>query len=64
MRNLHQAKNLALKVEFMMQDRERYESFRRSFCGDDSQASVENGVTIREPQPRSDRYKEDRAAEK
>ena len=36
MRNLHEAKNLALKAEFMMQDRERYESSKRNFGGENS----------------------------
>ena len=62
MRNLHEAKNLALKAEFIMQDWGRYESSRRSFDVENSQAPVEKRVTIREPQASSDQYKEDKAA--
>ena len=46
MRNLHDAKNMALKVEFMLQDRGRYEPLRRSFGSKNSMAPVDNGVTV------------------
>ena len=45
MRNLHEAKNLALKAEFMLQDRGRYEPPRRNYSGKASRAPVERGVT-------------------
>ena len=46
MRNLHEAKNIALKVEFMMQDQGGYESVRKNFNRENSRAPVENKVTI------------------
>ena len=64
MRNLLEAKNMALKDEFIMQDRGRYESSRRSFGGDNSRASVENEVIVQEMQPRNERFQEDKAAGK
>ena len=36
MRNLHEAKNMALKAEFMMQDQGRYESAGRNFSAENS----------------------------
>ena len=33
MQNLHKAKNMALRIEFMLQDRWRYESPRKNFSG-------------------------------
>ena len=49
MRNLYEAKNLALKAEFMLQDRGRYESPRRNYGGEALRAPVEKGVTSRKP---------------
>ena len=46
MRNLHEAKNMALKAEFMLQDRGRYEPSRRNFGGENSRAPVDKGVTV------------------
>ena len=46
MRNLHEAKNMALKAEFMMQDRGRYELLRRNFSGENSRAPDDIEVTV------------------
>ena len=54
MRNLHEAKNMALKVEFVLQNRGRYELPGRNFGGENSRAPVDKGVTVREVQPRYD----------
>ena len=43
MRDLHEAKNMALKVEFMMQDRRRIESPRRNYGSDISRAPIDEG---------------------
>ena len=43
---MYEAKNMALKVEFMMQDRGRFESARRNLSGENSRAPVENKVTV------------------
>ena len=51
MQNLHEAKNMALKVHFMLQDRGKYKHPRRTFGSENSRASVDKGVTIREAQP-------------
>ena len=64
MRNLHEAKNMALKAEFMLQDRRRYKPLRRNYNSENSRALVEKGVTIREPQPRYDRFREKKATDK
>ena len=64
MRNLHEAKNLALKAKFMMQDRWRYETPKRNYGGEASRAPVERGVTSQEPQMRYDKFKEEKAAGK
>ena len=64
MRNLHKAKNMVLKVEFMLQDRGRYEPPRRNYRSENSRASIEKKVTIREPQPRYDRFREEKATSK
>ena len=48
MRNLHEAKKMILKAEFMMQDQGRYKFSRRSFRGDNSRAPVDNEVTVQE----------------
>ena len=64
MKNLHEAKNLALKAEFMFQDRERYQPPRRNYGGEASRAPIEKGVTSREPQMRYDKFREDKAAGK
>ena len=59
-RNLHEAKNLALKVEFMLQDRGRYETPKRNYGGDASRAWMERGVTNREPQMRYEKFREEK----
>ena len=64
MRNLHEAKNMALRVEFMIQDHGRFDSSRRNYGGDNPRAPVERGVTIRESQPHNDRFREEKAAGK
>ena len=46
MQNLHEAKNMALKTEFMMQDRGRYEPVRRNFDGENSRAPGDNEVIV------------------
>ena len=48
MQNLHEAKNMALKAEFIMQDRGRYEPVRRNFSGENSRALGDNEVTVPE----------------
>ena len=40
MRNLQETKNMALRVEFMLQDRRRYEAPQRNFGVDSSSAQV------------------------
>ena len=64
MRNLHEAKNLALKAEFMLQDKGRYKSPRRNYCGVALRAPIENEVRSWEPQMRYDKFREDKAASK
>ena len=64
MRNLHEANNLALKVEFMMPDKGRYEPPRRNYGGETSRAPVERGVTSQEPQLRYDKFREEKVAGK
>ena len=64
MRNLHEAKNMALKVEFMMQDWDRYEPVRRNFSGENSKVPGDSEVTVLEVQPHSDRFREEKAAGK
>ena len=63
-RNLHEAKNMALKAEFMMQDLGRYEHVRRNVGGENSRTTGDDEVTVPEVQPRSDRYKEEKATRK
>ena len=46
MRDLHKAKNMALKVEFMMQDRRRIESPRRNYGSDTSGTPVDEVLTV------------------
>ena len=58
MRNLYEAQNMASKVEFMMQDRGRYESARRNYGDDNPRAPVDNTVTVQEMQPRNKRFQE------
>ena len=48
MRNLHDAKNIALRAKFMLQDRGRYESFRRNYGSDNSRVPVDNKVVVQE----------------
>ena len=61
MRNLHEAKNMALKVEFMMRDRGRHDPIRRNFSGENSRALDDIEVTVPEVQPLKDRYIEEKA---
>ena len=46
MRNLHEAKNMALKAEFMLQDRGSYEPPKRNYNSENSRALVKKGVAI------------------
>ena len=46
MRNLHEAKNMALKAEFMLQDRGWYEPLRRNYSSENFRAPIEKGVTV------------------
>ena len=64
MKNLHEAKNMVLKAEFMKQDRRRYELVRRNFSGKNSRAPDDTEVIIPEVQPLKDWYKEKKAARK
>ena len=64
MRNLHEAKNLALKAKFMLQDRGRYEPPRRNYSGEASRALVERAVTNSEPKLRYDKFRKEKAAGK
>ena len=64
MQNLHEAKNMALKAEFMLQDRRKYEPPRRNFGSDNTRAPVDKGSTVREVQPQYDRFREEKAARK
>ena len=64
MRNLHEAKNLALKTEFMLQDRGRYETPRKNYGGGVSRTPVERGVTNQKPQMRYDKFREEKATGK
>ena len=64
LRNLHEAKNLALKVEFMLQDRGRYEPPRRKYSGEASRAPVERWVMSLEPQLMYDKFREEKTAGK
>ena len=53
-----------IRVEFMIQDRGRFDSSRRNYGGENPRAIVEKGVTIQELQPRNDRFREEKAAGK
>ena len=64
MKNLHNANNLALKAEFVLQDRWKYEPPRRNYSSENSRAPVEKGVTSREPQLRYDRCRKEKATSK
>ena len=64
MRNLYEAKNLALKTKFIMQDRGRYEPPRRNYGWGALRALVERGATSREPQLRYDKFREEKAEDK
>ena len=55
---------MALKVEFMLQDRERYEPRRRNFGGENSRAPADNRVTVRDAQLRYDQFREEKAVRK
>ena len=64
MRNLHEAKNMALKVVFITQNRGRYELVKRNFSSENSRAPNDTKVTAPEVQRLKDRYKEKKAARK
>ena len=64
MQKLHEAKNMALKAEFMLQDRGRYEPPRMDYGRENSKAPVDKRVIIREAQPRYDRFRKEKAAGK
>ena len=64
MRNLHKAKNITLRAEFMLKDGGRYESSRRNYGSDNSRAPVDNEVVVHEIQPYNDRLNKDKAAKK
>ena len=64
MRNLHEVKNTALKAEFMLQDRGRYEPPRRNYDSENSSVLVDKRVTIRDAQPRYDQFKEEKTVGK
>ena len=46
MRNFNEAKNMAVKVEFMMQDRRRIESPRRNYGSNISRTPIDEGLTV------------------
>ena len=48
MQDLHKAKNMALKAEFIIQDRRRIESPRRNYGSIISRAPVDEMLTIQE----------------
>ena len=58
MRNLHEAKNMNLRAEFVIQDRRRFEFPRRNYGIDNSWAPIDDGLTVQELQPLKDRYRE------
>ena len=64
MRSLHEAKNMALRAEFMLQNWEKYESSRRNYGSDNSRALVDNEVVVQEMQPHNDRLNEDKTTRK
>ena len=64
MRNLHEANNMVLNTEFMMQDRGRYESAKRNFSGQNSRALMENEVTVFEMKLGKEHFQEDKVAGK
>ena len=64
MRNLYEAKNMALRAEFVIRDRRRFESLRRNYGSDNSGAPVDEGLTVQELQPLKDQYREKKAARK
>ena len=64
MQNLHEAKNMALKARFMLQDRERYEPPMRNFGSENSRALVDNRVTVRKVKPHYDQFREEKAVRK
>ena len=63
-RDLLEAKNMALKAEFMMQDRRRIESFIRNYESDISEAQVVEELTDQEQQPLKDRLREEKVVGK
>ena len=64
MSNLYEAKNMALKAEFIMHDRGRYEPVRRTFSGENSRALDDTEVIVPEVQPLKDLHREEKAAKK
>ena len=64
MQNLHEAKNMPLKAEFILQDRGRYDSSRKNYEDENSWALVDKEVAVRETKPRNDRFKEYKAVGK
>ena len=63
-RDLHEAKSMALKVEFKMQDRRRVESPRINYRSDTSIVPVDKRLTVQELQPLKDCFREEKAARK
>ena len=64
MRNMHETKNMALKAEFMIRDRRRFEYPRRNYGSDNFGAPVDEGLTVQELQPLKDWYREEKATRK
>ena len=45
-RNLHEAKNMALRAEFVIQDQRRFDSPKRNYGSDNSGAPIDEGLTV------------------
>ena len=64
MQDLHEAKNMALKDEFMMQDQRRTESPRRNYGSDISRGPIDEGLIAQEQQPKIDHLGKEKAVGK
>ena len=54
LQNLHEAKNMALMAEFMLQEKGRYDSSRRNYGGENSRAPIDKRMVVQESQSRND----------
>ena len=64
MQDLHKAKNMALKVEFIIQDWRIIESLRKNYGSEIFGAPIDEGLTVHEGQPFKDNFIEEKATGK